>query len=251
MFESMRGKVALITGATQGIGKEAAYLFAETGMRLCLGGRSTKAGEALASEILQSGGEAIFIPLDVSKSSSVRFFVEQAVENFGHIDYAFNNAGIEGRLAPLADLEEEDIQEVMSTNFLGVWFCMKYVLPYITKQGGAIVNTSTNISNKGFPRTGAYSASKAAVDAITRVAACENGASNVRINCVNPGAIDTAMIRRVYDSPKDLEALRESNPLRALGQPRSIAETVLFLLSPLASHINGACLYIDGGSSLI
>ena len=246
-MERMKGKVALITGATSGIGREAAVLFAQHGIKVVIAGRNENAGEALADEISKKGGEALFIQTDVTDTKSVQKLIEMTQKHFGGFDYALNNAGIEGVLAPLAQLREEEWDAVMNTNLKGLWLCMKYeILALMQRGGGAIVNVSSNLTRLSEPTTSVYTASKAGVEVLSRIAAVEYGKYKIRINTINPGAVDTPMIRRIY-SEDVLTQLRQTNPLGKIAEPHDVAQAALWLFSPLASHVNGTAFAIDGG----
>jgi NAD(P)-dependent dehydrogenase (short-subunit alcohol dehydrogenase family) len=246
-MERMKGKVALITGATSGIGHEAAVLFAEHGIKVVIAGRNENAGEALVDEISKKGGEALFIQTDVTDTKSVQKLIEMTQKHFGGFDYALNNAGIEGVLAPLAQLREEEWDAVMNTNLKGLWLCMKYeILALMQRGGGAIVNVSSNLTRLSEPTTSVYTASKAGVEVLSRIAAVEYGKYKIRVNTINPGAVDTPMIRRIY-SEDVLTQLRQTNPLGKIAEPHDVAQAALWLFSPLASHVNGTAFAIDGG----
>jgi len=250
-MESMKDKVAIITGATSGIGREVALLFASRGIKVAAAGRDERAGASLINEIQQKGGNAIFIKTDVSNAASVQALIKSAKEHFGGIDYAFNNAGIEGVLGPIADMKEDAWDDVMNINLKGIWLCLKYEFPEILlRGGGAIVNTSTNLTRLGLPGTSAYAASKAGVDALTQVAAIEYGKHGVRVNAINPGAVDTPMLQRIY-SPDQMEQVKSSNPLNKIATPKDVAQIVLWLCSPMSNHVNGISMLIDGGSTLL
>lgn len=243
----MKNKVALITGATSGIGRETALLFASHGIKVAAAGRNEEAGRALVQKIREEGGEAIFIPANVADAKSVAAMIDRVLKHFGQLDFAFNNAGIEGSLVPLASLQEEDFDQVMNINLKGLWLCLKHEINAMMQAGGVIVNTSTNLTKMSEPNTGAYTASKSALEALTRIAAAEYGKFNIRINAVNPGATDTPMLRRIFNS-EELEAIKRSSPLGKLGQPLDIAHAVLWLCSPQSGHITGTTLILDGGS---
>jgi NAD(P)-dependent dehydrogenase (short-subunit alcohol dehydrogenase family) len=250
-MEDMKDKVAVITGATSGIGREVALLFASRGIKIVAAGRDERAGQDLINEIKANGGNALFCKTDVSDSLSVQSLIKSAKENFGGIDYAFNNAGIEGVLGPISDMDEKAWDDVMNINLKGIWLCLKYEFPEILRRGGgAIVNTSTNLTRLGLPGTSAYTASKAGVDALTQVAAIEYGKHGVRVNAINPGAVNTPMLQRIY-SQDQMEQVKNSNPLSKIATPKDIAQTVLWLCSPMANHVNGVSILIDGGSTLI
>lgn len=246
----MKGKIAIITGVTSGIGREAALVFAEEGIKVVAAGRNEKLGRELVDEIRDKKGEAIFVQTDVSKAHEVSSLVKAAQKHFGGVDIAFNNAGIEGVLGPLIDMEEEHFDNVINTNLRGTWLCLKYQIPAMIKRGGgAIVNVSTNISEFGIPGTSAYIASKAGVNGLTQVAAVEYGKMGLRVNMISPGAVDTPMLQRIV-TPELLKHLNNNNPLGRIAISKEIAQTALWLFSPKASHVNGANIVIDGGHSL-
>lgn len=250
-MESMKDKVIIVTGATSGIGREVALLFASCGIKVTAAGRDELAGLSLIDEIIQRGGDALFVKTDVSKAESVKALVKAAKEHFGGIDYAFNNAGIEGALGPIVEMKEDAWDHVININLKGIWLCLKYEFPEIVlRGGGVIVNTSSSLSKLGLSGTSAYAASKAGVDAITQVAAIEYGKHGVRVNAINPGAVDTPMLQRIYSSDQ-MERIKNSNPLNKIATPKDVAQTVLWLCSPMSSHVNGISVLIDGGSALL
>lgn len=250
MFEEMKGRVAVITGATSGIGRASSVLLAQQSIKVVLAGRNEQSGKALEQEILSSGGQAVFVRTDVSDAESVKNLITTAEHAFGTVHYALNNAGIEGRLGSLAEMEEWDFDEVISINLRGVWLCLKYQLQAMASHGGSVVNISTNITRMGMAGTGAYTASKAGVESLTRVAAIEHGKKGIRVNAVSPGAVNTPMIHRIYPDKKDLLALSEHNPMGRMAFPEDIAGTVLWLFSSMSAHVNGDVIFVDGGSSL-
>lgn len=250
MFKEMREKTAVITGATSGIGQATARLLAQQGVKLALAGRNEKRGKELEKELISQGGEALFIKTDVSNSDSVKSFIQTAKKSFGSIHYALNNAGIEGNLGPLNDMEEKDFDEVISINLKGVWLCLKYELGAMAHGNASIVNISTNITRMGMPGTGAYTASKAGVESLTKVAAIEYGKKGIRINAISPGAVDTPMIHRIYPSEQDFKNVSEGNPLGRMAYPEDIANTVLWLFSSMSAYVNGDIIFVDGGSSI-
>jgi NAD(P)-dependent dehydrogenase (short-subunit alcohol dehydrogenase family) len=250
-MEYMKGKIAIVTGATSGIGREVALLFASHGIKVAASGRDEKAGLSLIKEIISKQGEAIFIKTDVTNSQSVQNLIKETKKSYGGIDYAFNNAGIEGVLGSISDMEEEAWDNVINTNLKGLWLCLKYEFSeMILRRGGAIVNTSTNLTKLGLPGTSAYAASKAGVEALTQVAAIEYGKHGIRVNTISPGAVDTPMLNRIFNSEQK-EQLKTSNPLHKIATPKEVAQTVLWLCSPMANHINGTNIFIDGGATLL
>ncbi|MGF6955235.1 SDR family NAD(P)-dependent oxidoreductase [Paraburkholderia youngii] len=251
MSTTLTERVAIITGATSGIGRAAAMLFARHGIKVIAAGTREDAGAALIAEIASAGGDAVFIPADVSDATQMQRLVQRAEALYGGVDYAFNNAGVEGEFGPLDELDEATWNRVMDVNLKGVWLSMKYELPALRRRGGgAIVNTSTNLVSLGLPSTGIYTASKAAVDALTRVAAMEAGSQGVRVNAVNPGNVATPMTERLFDEAT-VAGIRASNPLRKIATVDDVAQAALWLLSPASGHITGQTLNIDGGLTLI
>lgn len=251
MTKTLKGKVAIITGATSGIGRAAALLFAESGIKVVAAGTRENAGADLIAEVESIGGDAIFVPADVCDAGQVERLVQRAETHYGGVDYAFNNAGIEGDIGPLDELNEAAWDKVMNVNLRGVWLALKYQLPALRRRGGgAIVNTSTDLVSLGLPGTGIYTASKAAVDALTRVAAMEAGPQGIRVNAVNPGNVETPMTQRLFDEAA-VAGIRAANPLRKIATAGDVAHAALWLLSPGAGHITGQTLNIDGGLTLI
>jgi NAD(P)-dependent dehydrogenase (short-subunit alcohol dehydrogenase family) len=226
-------------------------LFAKHGMKVVASGTRETAGAALVAEIASADGDAVFIPADVSDAPQVQQLVQRAEALYGGVDYAFNNAGVEGEFDTLDELGEAVWDKVMDVNLKGAWLSMKYELPALRRRGGgAIVNTSTNLVSLGFPSTGIYTASKAAVDALTRVAAMEAGPQGIRVNAVNPGNVATPMTERLFDEAM-VASIRSANPLRKIATADDVAQAALWLLSPASGHITGQTLNIDGGLTLI
>jgi len=249
-FHEMKGKTAIITGASSGIGQATARLLANQGVRVVLASRNEKKGEELEKELISLGAEALFIKTDVSNADSVRNLIQVTQKSFGSIHYALNNAGIEGNLGSLSEMEERDFDEVISVNLKGVWLSLKYELGAMAHEGASIVNISTNITRMGMIGTGAYTASKAGVVSLTKVAAIEYGKQGIRINAISPGAVDTPMIHRIFPSEEDFKNISQQNPLGKIAYPEDIANTVLWLFSPMSAHINGDVIFVDGGSSI-
>lgn len=249
-MKGMENKVAIIVGATSGIGYETALLFSEYKIKVVAAGRNQINGKKLTDQIMHKGGEAIFVKTDVTDPKSVENLVKVATNHFGGIDFAFNNAGIEGLSQSIIDMDEENWNRVLNTNLKGVWLCLKHELPaIISRGGGAIVNTSTTLTKSGLTKAGAYTASKAGVDALTQVAAIEYGGQGIRVNSINPGAVYTPMLQRLYNQDQ-IKKIQNANPLTTIASPRDIAQTVLWLCSPMSTHINGTCIFIDGGAIL-
>lgn len=249
MEKTMQGKVALVTGASSGIGKATALAFAERGARVVLSDVLEKEGAALASEMEAAGLTAHFIRCDVSDEEQVRQLIKGVVQTFGRIDYAFNNAGIEGQQNLLAQSSQDNWDRVMAVNLRGVEMCMKYELEEMLRQGGgSIVNTASIAGIVGFPGLSAYVASKHAIVGLTQTAALEYGTKNIRINAVCPGPIATPMLDRLMASQPGMEAqLTSQVPLGRIGKPEEIADAVVWLISDSASYVTGHALPVDGG----
>ena len=218
-----KGKVVIVTGATSGIGREAAVLFSQSGMNVAAGGRDLIAGQSLIQETANFSGEILFIPTEIDKDESVRKFVEEACSHFGRIDFALNCAGTEGKFVPFTDQDETDWDYVIGVNLKGVWTSMKYQIQAMLKHGfGGIVNISSVIADRALPNTSIYTASKSGVNALTRVAAVEYGKANIRINAISPGAVETPMLERIA-SKEAKQQLKDENPLKKM-QPQKILQ---------------------------
>ena len=246
----LAGKVALITGGTSGIGRDTAILFAKHGAKVALTGRRKEEGEETAKLARAAGGDAIFLQGDVSKTADVQMFVQKTVERFGRLDVAFNNAGIEGKWIPIAEMPEEIFDQVSAINIRGVWLCLKYEMQQMLKQGGggAIVNMSSVVGLMGNAGSSAYCASKHAVIGLSRTAALEGAAHGIRVNTVCPAVIVTAMAERAFGA--DLEAnkrLLGMHPIGRFGKPMEIAEAVLWMCSDKSSFMTGHDIVLDGG----
>jgi len=240
-------KTAIITGASFGIGRATAIAFAERGANVALVD-NVEDSETL-NTIKSMGGNTIFIKCDVSKSAEVQGMVEKTVKAFGRLDYAFNNAGIEGASAPTADCTEENWDHVIGVNLKGPWLCMKYEIPEMLKQGkGAIVNCSSIAGLVGFPGISAYVASKHGLAGLTKNAALEYAKSGLRVNAVSPGVIKTPMIDRFTGKKKEVEQqFANMEPIGRLGEPSEVANAVIWLCSDAASFVTGHIMPVDGG----
>lgn len=245
----MINKVAIIVGATSGIGRETALLFSKHKIKVVVAGRNVLEGNLLVTEITNKGGDAIFVKTDVTNPLSIKNLMSTSLKQYGKIDIAFNNAGIEGKSQHISVMDEENWDNVINTNLKGVWLCLKHEFSALKSNGGVIINTSTCLTHLGLETTAAYASSKSGVDALTKVAAVEYGPYGIRVNAINPGAVNTPMLQRIYTA-EQISDMKETNPLKKIASPRDIAETVLWLCSPMANHINGACILIDGGSTL-
>lgn len=248
------GKVALVTGAGNGIGRASSLGFAKRGAKLVVVDRDTEAGEATAGIARQQGADAIFVAADVTKSADVAAYVKAALDKFGAIDCFHNNAGIEGAVAPTADYDEAMFDAVMGVNVKGVFLGLRHVLPVMLRQKrGAVVNTASVAGLIGTPGMPAYVASKHAVLGLTKVAGGEVARAGVRVNAVCPGPIDTRMIHSLAAmmSPTDPAAASQryqsSIPIGRYGTAEEVANVVLFLCSDLASNVTGTHYVVDGG----
>lgn len=242
-------KVAIVTGASTGIGRATALAFAREGARGVVADVPVAGGDETVRLIKKAGGQATFVKTDVSKTADVKVMVQEAVRTYGRLDCAFNNAGIEGAAAPIVDNTEENFDRVIGINLKGVWLCMKYEIPEMLKQkGGAIVNCSSIAGLVGFPGITPYVASKHGVVGLTKTAALEYAKSGIRVNAVCPGVIRTPMIERFTGGKAEAEAqLTAGEPVGRMGAPEEIAEAVVWLCSDAASFVTGHPMVVDGG----
>jgi len=249
MTDFYAGKVVLVTGAATGMGETSAVEFAKAGAKVVVADWNEDAGRATVADIIETGGEAKFVKVDVSNSESVKAMVDQTIAWYGRLDCAFNNAGIMEENAKLADVDEAKFDRIVAVNMKGVFLCMKYELPVMVAQGkGAIVNTSSVCAARILPNCAAYTASKFGVVALTRSAAVEYGGSGVRINAILPGAIATPMAKAaVAADPARLERIKHTRPLGKVAEPIVIAKAAMWLCSDDAEHITGHSLPVDGG----
>jgi NAD(P)-dependent dehydrogenase (short-subunit alcohol dehydrogenase family) len=245
----LQGKSALVTGASSGIGRAAALVFAREGARVLVADVTEPQGNETVKLIKDVGGEAFFARCDVARASEVEALVAAAVDHFGRLDCAFNNAGISGKIARTADETEEGFDRIMAINLRGVWLCMKYEILQMMKQekGGAIVNTASAAGLVGSHGMSAYTASKHGVVGLTKSAALEYARHNIRVNAVCPGVIDTPMVGGIVGShPRLKEILLSTEPVARMGKPSEIAEAVTWLLSDYASFVTGCAMPVDG-----
>lgn len=257
MLKDIQGKIVLITGGATGMGKAAAKEFAALGAKVVVTtGHSLEKGKAVAEEIEKSGGEAIFLPCDISNEESVKACIDAVVKTYGRLDCAFNNAGVgpDGVKIPYGPLTEWSIEnwdKVMNTNLRGLFFCMKYELLQMQKQGkGSIVNTASIGGLKMAPGFGAYGPSKAGVIALTRTAAVENAKNGIRVNVVCPGptAGTELMANTLATNPEEETLLKEHViPMGKLGTAEDVARAVVWLSSDYAGHTTGQAFSVDGG----
>jgi NAD(P)-dependent dehydrogenase (short-subunit alcohol dehydrogenase family) len=247
------GKVAFVTGAASGIGRAAALAFAREGASVVAADVSEQGNQETVRLIEAQGGRALAVRCDVTRAADVKAALDKTVEAFGRLDFAFNNAGIEPRKpAPTAEYEEEEWNRILDTNLRGVFLCMKHEIPLILKQGGgAIVNTSSGAGIIGIKGSPAYTAAKHGVIGLTRAAALDYAAQNLRVNAVCPGYIDTPMMGRFTGgTPEGRAKVIAEEPVGRMGKPEEIAAAVLWLCSDAAAFMVGHAMVIDGGQTV-
>ena len=246
------GKVAFVTGAGGGIGRATALTFAREGASVVVADVSEQANQQTARMIEELGGRALAVRCDVTRTEDVRGALEKTIATFGRLDVAFNNAGIEYTIKPTAEVTEEEWDRIIDIDLRGVFLCMKYEIPLMLKQGrGAIVNTSSGAGVKGFKGGAAYVAAKHGVVGLTKAAALDYAASNIRINAVCPGIIDTPMMDRFSGgTAQGRQAVIEQEPVGRMGTPEEIAATVMWLCSDAASFVVGSAIVVDGGQTV-
>ncbi|MBK9142098.1 MAG: SDR family oxidoreductase [Candidatus Melainabacteria bacterium] len=244
-----QNKVVLVTGAASGIGKATALAFAREGARLVLADLEGEQGEATAARAREMGAEAFFVRTDISSGQEVERLVASALETYGRLDCAHNNAGIEGTRIPSADLDEKEFQKIIDINLKGTWLCMKHELKaMLANGGGSIVNTASIAGCVGLAGLSAYTASKHGIVGLTRAASLEYAKKNIRINAICPGPIKTPMVENVVKAAPQLEAaILALEPVGRLGEPEEVASAVLFLSSEEASFMTGHAMVVDGG----
>lgn len=247
MVNTFKDKVALVTGGSSGIGKATALAFAKKGTKVVIA--DWIENEETMDLIENLGGEAIFVKCDVSKNADVKALIEKTVTTFGGLDFAFNNAGIEGIMTTVQDCSEENWNKTIGINLKGIWLCMKYEIPEMLKKGkGVIVNCSSVAGLVGFQGLPAYVASKHGVIGLTKTAALECATLGIRVNAVCPGVIQTPMIDRITGKKKEAEEQFASlEPIGRFGQPEEIANAVVWLCSDEASFVTGISMPVDGG----
>ena len=250
MAGTMKGKVALVTGGSSGIGRATCIRFAQEGAAVVLGARRVAEGEQTAQLVRETGGEALFVRTDVTQPADVQGLVSACLARYGRLDYACNNAGTEGAIAPLVECSEAQWDAIIGTNLKGVWLCMKAELPAMRAHGGgAIVNVASVAGLIGFAGLGPYVATKHGIIGLTKTAAMEHAQDHIRVNVVCPGLIDTGMADRFTGGPQtDVERFLISlKPMRRRGASAEVAEAIVWLCSDAASYVTGHSMVVDGG----
>jgi NAD(P)-dependent dehydrogenase (short-subunit alcohol dehydrogenase family) len=249
----LNGKVALVTGGGSGIGRASGVALGREGAIVVLADVNAQGGAETARLIESAGGKALFLQADVSRSQDVEIMVARAVERFGRLDCAVNNAGIQGELNPTDECSEENWNRTIAVNLTGVWLCMKYEIARMREQrSGSIVNVASNFGYVGSPGMPAYSAAKHGVLGLTKTAALEYAEYDIRVNAVCPGPVQTPLIDNMLSAQPDvaeqiMDTITQRLPAGRLGRPEEIAEAIVWLCSDLASFVTGMSMPVDGG----
>jgi NAD(P)-dependent dehydrogenase (short-subunit alcohol dehydrogenase family) len=244
---ALADKVAIVTGATSGIGAVTAAALARHGARVAFNGRREELGRSVEAAIRAAGGDAVYIKSDVRDAAGMERFVAAVVERHGRLDIAFNNAGIDRPPAPIAETDIAEFDDIVATNLRGVFLAMKYELPHLVRSKGSIINMASIGGRHAFPNIVAYGAAKSAVIHMSRAAAQEYG-RDVRINAIAPGPIESPMLERVRrDWKVTNEQLVAPYPMKRAGTPEEVAALVVFLAGGASSYISGQVIGIDGG----
>jgi NAD(P)-dependent dehydrogenase (short-subunit alcohol dehydrogenase family) len=246
------GKVAFVTGAGSGIGRTTSLAFAQEGASVVVADVSEQGNKETARMIEELGGQALAVRCDVTQSEEVRAALQQAVSAYGRLDIAFNNAGAEQKVSPTAEITEKEWDRIIAINLRGVFVCMKHEIPLMLDQGGgAIVNTSSGAGIRGFGGGAAYTAAKHGVIGLTKDSAVDYASSNIRVNAVCPGIIDTEMMQRFTGgSAEGRDRVIAQEPIRRMGTPEEVAAAVLWLCSDAASFVVGHAMIVDGGQTV-
>jgi NAD(P)-dependent dehydrogenase (short-subunit alcohol dehydrogenase family) len=248
----MSASVVLITGSLSGIGRATALAFARQGAQLIVSGRSSEAGPGLVKELLALGTEAQFVRADVRYEQDMRELVDSAIERFGRLDVAVNNAGTEGQQGPLTEQSAESYAATFDTNVLGTILSLKHELRVmIPQRSGTIINLSSTMGSRGAAGASMYVASKHAVEGLTKSAALEAAPHGVRVNAVAPGPVDTELLSRFAGNLDRKAAMAKGVPLGRLGRPEDIAQTIVFLASSNADFLSGEIVHVNGGKTAL
>lgn len=245
----MNNKVAIVTGAASGIGRATAILFAEKNINVAISDIDEEGLQETADLIKEQGGEVLSISTDISETDEVENMINQIVDHFGRLDYACNNAGIEGPMTTTVEYTEEDWDRVLNINLRAQWLCMKYEIPAMLENGGSIVNVSSILGKVGFAEAPAYTAAKHGLIGLTKTAALEYSEQGIRINAVCPGFIETPMLDRagITADKETKEQTISLHPIGRLGESEEVAEAIVWIASDKASFISGDSLMVDGG----
>ncbi|MES2919966.1 MAG: SDR family oxidoreductase [Verrucomicrobiota bacterium] len=249
---SYSGRVAFVTGAANGIGRATALAFAREGANVVVADVSETGNQETARMIGELGGRALAVRCDVSRAEDVKAALDKTLETFGRLDFALNNAGVEQPITPTAEISEDEWDRIIRINLTGVFLCMKYQIPLMLRQGGgAIVNTASGAGVKGFAGQAAYTAAKHGVVGMTKCAALDYAARNIRVNAVCPGIIATPMMDRFTGGTREGEQrVIAQEPIGRMGKPEEIAATVVWLCSEAAAFVIGHAMVVDGGQTV-
>jgi len=247
-MKTLTNKVALVTGASSGIGRATALALGKAGASVVIGNRREAEGEETARLIRDAGGEVVFIKTDVTRQSDVDAIIKRAVDEFGGLDIAFNNAGVEGNLGPIVEETDENFDFVFGVNVKGLWRCVRAEAQVMAASGGGVIINNSSVAGRGgYAGLSTYVASKHAVEGLSKSVAVEMAEAGVRVNCVAPGPIQTDMADRITGG--EPEPFYEMIPMRRFGAPEDVAAMVLFLASDAAGYITGESYAVDGGMS--
>lgn len=248
----LAGKVAFVTGAANGIGRAAALAFAREGASVVAADVSENGNKETARMVEELGGSALAVKCDVTRNEDIQQALKATIEKFGRLDFAFNNAGIEYAIKPVAEVTDTEWDRIMDIDLRGVFLCMKHQIPLmLTQGGGAIINNSSGAGVRGFKGGAAYVAAKHGVIGLTKAAALDYAASNIRINAVCPGIIDTPMMDRFSGgTPEGRQAVIAQEPVGRMGRPEEIGAAVVWLCSDAAAFVVGHAMVIDGGQTV-
>lgn len=249
MSTPMEDKVAVVTGGGSGLGRATAEAFAANGASVVVADIDTEGGAQTVTDIRSAGGSATFVECDVTDEDSVVTMVNTCKEEFGGLDFAYNNAGTEGKQMLVGDMDVSEFRRVIELNLFGVFHCIKAEIPTMLERGGGvIVNTSSTAGLRGYPQLAPYTASKHGVAGLTKAVALEYAEQGIRVLSIHPSAIETPMIARAMeDNPEMAESLESGQPMGRIGQPNEIADVVVFLCSDGASFMTGSQIVVDGG----